>query len=164
LTSSKGDPVTLKLLDSEGTVGQSCLFADRNLYSASCMSDTEVCFFPKRIVQQAVSQYPVLFKKLGTISNEEHEALADLIVSLRSKSIVQRVAQSLIKMLSLYGKDENGYIDAEITKEELANLVGTSIESVFRAISHFKKNKYIKFDKRKIMILNESRLRGIASD
>ena len=41
-----------------------------------------------------------------------------------------------------------------LTREELANLVGTATESVIRLLSEFKSDKYIELNGRKIKIVN----------
>ncbi len=74
-----------------------------------------------------------------------------------------RTAQTLLKLIDKYGVEtENGVIELtlNITREELAGLVGTSRETVSRAISQFSKEKALKIEGRRIIILDKSKLKG----
>jgi len=57
---------------------------------------------------------------------------------------------------------EDGAIELtlNITREELAGLVGTSRETVSRAISQFSKEKALRIIGRRIIILDRSKLSG----
>ncbi len=59
-------------------------------------------------------------------------------------------------MLSrVYGLKEDGMtLQVELTREELANLVGAAIETTIRMLSSFKKEKMIDLSGRSVKILN----------
>jgi CRP-like cAMP-binding protein len=54
--------------------------------------------------------------------------------------------------------DEEGTIQISLTREELANMVGTATESVIRLLSEFKADKMIELQGRKIKLLNIPKL------
>lgn len=158
---SLGDQMTLKIINNTGTVGQHCLHLDRNLNSAFCISDTQTCFFPKRIIKKVANSNSLLSNRIISILQEDIQQLHYVIGNLRSKSIQQRVAEALLHLQSVCGKNNHGYIQIELTKEELSRIVGASVESVFRTLSEFKKLKIIKTNKRKILIINEASLQSM---
>jgi CRP/FNR family transcriptional regulator len=49
-----------------------------------------------------------------------------------------------------------------MSREELANLVGTATETLIRILSDFKKDKMIDLDHRKIKIMNNEQLERTA--
>ena len=70
----------------------------------------------------------------------------------------ERLAEILLLLVNDFGLDEHNYLRISLTREELANIVGTATESVIRLLSEFKADKLVDLDGRKIKILN---LKGI---
>ena len=54
--------------------------------------------------------------------------------------------------------DEDNTLQISLTREELANMVGTATESVIRLLSEFKTDKLIELNGRKIKLLNIPKL------
>ena len=50
-----------------------------------------------------------------------------------------------------------------ISREDLANIVGTATESLIRTLSDFKSEKLIEINEGKIFLLNEPKLRDLKS-
>jgi CRP/FNR family transcriptional regulator len=63
----------------------------------------------------------------------------------------------------LYGEDEIGCIAVSMSREDLANFVGTATESVIRLLSEFKQEGSIELSGKKIKLLNLEKLTQIAS-
>jgi len=161
LKASNDDAITLSILADKGMIGYHTLVSNKNPYTATCLTDTEVCFIPGVVISKQVGTNPQIESRIRKMLGEEYMELTSLVISLRSKTIPQRTAEILIKLQTIFGKDDKNWIAFEFTKEELANLIGSSTESVFRALSSFKEKEYIEFDRRKIKICNESKLRSI---
>ena len=66
-------------------------------------------------------------------------------------------------MLNDFSLDEQNYLRISLTREELANIVGTATESVIRLLSEFKTDKLIELNGRKIKILNKKGLEKISN-
>jgi CRP-like cAMP-binding protein len=158
---SLGDPMTVKIINNVGTIGQHCLCLDRNAHSAICLSDTQTCFFPKRAVRSIAHTNTSFSNRILSILQEDNLQLQYVIGNLRSKSIQQRVAEALLHLERVCGKNNLGYIQIDLTKEELSRIVGASVESVFRTLSEFKTQKWIKTNRRKIQICNQTSLLNI---
>ena len=62
-----------------------------------------------------------------------------------------------------FGLDEQNYLQISLTREELANIVGTATESVIRLLSEFKTDRLIELNGRKIKILNKKGLEKISN-
>ncbi len=59
--------------------------------------------------------------------------------------------------------DENQVIQVKLSREEIANIVGTATESVIRLLSDFKKEKLIEVEGRSIKIVNLTELTRVAN-
>ena len=70
-----------------------------------------------------------------------------------------RLAEALMMLREFYGLEEDGMtIKGSLTREDLANIVGTATETIIRLLSEFKDKKIIELDHKKIKILNQQAL------
>ena len=71
-----------------------------------------------------------------------------------------RTAQAVIKLSEEHGKivPEGVELDLNISRQELANIVGTTRETCIRALMAFKKEKAIDIDKNTITIIDKDKL------
>ena len=69
----------------------------------------------------------------------------------------------LVPLIITFGLDEQNYLQISLTREELANIVGTATESVIRLLSEFKTDRLIELNGRKIKILNKKGLEKISN-
>ncbi|AUC79385.1 hypothetical protein CW736_08330 [Nonlabens sp. MB-3u-79] len=56
---------------------------------------------------------------------------------------MQRIAEILRYLEDNFGKDEEGFIKMILTREDIANLVGTAKEACIRHLTAFKKAGWI---------------------
>jgi CRP/FNR family transcriptional regulator len=77
------------------------------------------------------------------------------ITHLAQKPVRERLAEALLFIKETYGfEDDNATINLKLSREELANLVGTATETVIRLLSEFKSDRIISLEGKKIKILN----------
>jgi CRP/FNR family transcriptional regulator, anaerobic regulatory protein len=162
LDTANGESVTVDLYANCGMLGHHSILSPTNFYSATCLTDTEICFIPKSVIQRIQTNKLSMDTKLWAKVGEEYNRLNDVISNLRSKSTLQRTATALLRLHTMFGTDTDGAINLYVTKEELANIIGSSVESVFRTLGRLREKKYIDFEKSKIWIREELKLRTIA--
>jgi CRP/FNR family transcriptional regulator, polysaccharide utilization system transcription regulator len=130
-------------------LGYKDLLAGRRYTSgAIAIEDSLIVYIPNRdfldlIKSDEVSDYFTSLLCQDLIDVEEK------MVSMAHKSVRGRLAESLLNLNVIY--KETGI---ELTREELANLVGTAKETVSRLLSEFKADKLIQIEGRSIEVLN----------
>lgn len=126
--------------------------------SATAMEDTEVCFIPEKFFLKVLEFHPKLaFDILRRISVTLGES-AQTITFLAQKTVRERLAEVLLLLEKKLGTDKEGFINISLTREEMANLIGTATESAIRLISEFKNDDLIEVDGRRIKILAHEKL------
>ena len=73
-----------------------------------------------------------------------------------------RLAETLVHLEDLFGVDNEGCIDVVLTREEIANTIGTATESAIRLLSNLKKDGVIDLLGKKIKILNKNMLKNLS--
>ena len=86
-----------------------------------------------------------------------------LLLDIAQKTVRERLAEVLLFLVNDFGLDDQQFLNISLTREELANIVGTATESVIRLLSEFKSDKMVELNGRKIKILNTKGLEKISN-
>lgn len=87
----------------------------------------------------------------------------DYITDIAQKTVRERLAEVLLLLKDSFDVDDSNTLQIALTREELANMVGTATESVIRLLSEFKQDGLIELKGRKIRFLDIATLRRMAS-
>lgn len=127
--------------------------------SAKAMTAVQATFIPENIFHKLLMTIPKLsYTMLQKISCELGE-YSNTIALLAQKTVRERLAEILILLELKLGIDPEGFIKIALTREEIANLIGTATESAIRLISEFKAEGMIEVEGRSIKIIDHDRLR-----
>lgn len=133
--------------------------------SAAAIEDSLVGFISKNDFFEFLSSSPILTKNLLINLSHEFGVLINGIASFSYKTVRERLALSLLIMRDKYKKtnDPNEIIEINLTREDLANLVGIAVETLVRILHDFKSELLIETQGRKIRLLDISKLISIAN-
>ncbi|MCL9808867.1 Crp/Fnr family transcriptional regulator [Flavobacterium luminosum] len=161
--SANGKDQIVKLVKSGEMLGQRSMISEEpaNL-SAIALEDMEVCFVPKAEIMQFFNQNNQFsLNIMRTICGDLKEA-DDQMVSMAQKSVKERLAQTLIYLEDTFGNNEDGSLRIQLSREELAGIIGTATESCIRLLSDFNKSELIAISGKKIIIKNKKELRKLS--
>ena len=129
-----------------------------NIYSASAtaLEDSFTCFISKQVFFQLINKYPYISHNLMISLCRLLEEAENKMISLAQKPVRKRLAESLLLINKNFKPDTNNTI--YLSRQDLANIVGTATETVIRLLSEFKDEKLISIKGRKITLLNIERL------
>jgi CRP-like cAMP-binding protein len=131
--------------------------------SARVIEDCQVCFIPSDILISLVKTNSTFALELLKLACLELGEANSFITDIAQKTVRERLAEILLLLVDDFGLDEQSYLKISLTREELANIVGTATESVIRLLSEFKSDKLIELNGRKIRILNKKGLYKISN-
>lgn len=148
--------------------GEGDVFGEATLFSsipypasASVYEDSIIGFIKNSDLERLIAETPELSMKLIKILVKKLVFAQAKIRDLAFNDVFARTAAQILKLTDDYGKKtEKGVsIDIQLSRQELAEMIGTTRETVSRVISRFKKEKSITEDKDKIVVVNEQKLR-----
>ncbi|HNX54321.1 MAG TPA: Crp/Fnr family transcriptional regulator [Prolixibacteraceae bacterium] len=99
---------------------------------------------------------------LQIVCKELREA-NDYITDIAQKTVRERLAEVLLLLKDDFELDNAKTLQISLTREELANMVGTATESVIRLLSEFKQDGLIDLQGRKIKFVNVPGLTKVAN-
>ncbi len=130
-----------------------------NYFSAVAITDTEVCFIDLEIFRTLLKRNGEFATEvISYIFNDEMNYFERLMNNVQQQ-LPGRLANTLV-----YFKDQvynKNPFNLNLTKAELASLMGTSRESVSRLLKEFQELGIIKMDKKLITILDDAKLAEI---
>lgn len=129
--------------------------------TAEAMSDLQAIFIPSDVFLHLLEiDSQLSYTMLQKISFELGES-SNTVTFLAQKTVRERLAEVLLLLEQKLGTDPEGFIKISLTREEIANLIGTATESAIRLISEFKQDDYIAVEGRNIKILNHEKLKKL---
>lgn len=160
--SANGKDQIVKLTQRGELLGQRSLISDEpaNL-SAIAVEDMEVCFIPKsEILGFFNNNNAFSMSVMKSVCGDLKEA-DDTLVNLAQKNVKERLAQTLIYLEDNFGVFEDKSLRLQLSREEIASIIGTATESCIRLLSEFKKAGLIELNGKKITILDKVKLKRI---
>ena len=130
--------------------------------SAEALTESSVCYVPADIIQNLFKKNSKFAQTLLSIVCKELGDANKFILNLAQKTVRERLAQVLLTLLETFEMDEEKRLRIAMTREDLANMVGTATESVIRLLSEFKADKLIELQGRYIKLVDIPQLMKVA--
>ena len=131
--------------------------------SAEALEDCELMLIPKDDFFLLINNSSEVSKKFIHLLTDNITERETHLLQLAYNSVRKRVADSLLLVNDKYKKDADAPNPAsKISRDDLANIVGTATESLIRTLGDFKDEKLIDVvEGGRIQIINENKLRNL---
>lgn len=147
----------------DGDVFAEVVLFDQGVYpaTAEAVEDTRVWLLRNEDMERLLQKQPKLAVKLLRLMSRRLRQSQLLIRDLALHDTCGRLAGLLLRLARREGEKAGGRIilDLDLTRQELASMIGTSRETVARILSRFQKEGVLVLEKQKIVILDEQKLR-----
>lgn len=162
-TGSEGKEQIIRFSNSKELIAfRSVINQELACTSAKAIVESLMLYIPsKLLIKLLKSNSEFAFKMIRIVCSELGESNG-YITDIAQKSVKRRLAEILVKLTNSFGLDNEMILKLSISREELANIVGTATETVIRIMKEFKNEKIIESRGRKLLILNLDRLKEIS--
>ncbi|RCW39348.1 Crp/Fnr family transcriptional regulator [Marinilabilia salmonicolor] len=126
--------------------------------TARVIQDAILCYVPGDIITSFIKGNPEFAMALMRLTCRELGESNKFLTDIAQKTVRERLAEVLLLLMDTFDLDEEHTLKISLTREELANMVGTATESVIRLLSEFKADHLIELNGRKIKLLNIPKL------
>jgi len=150
-------------LYSEGDYLGYIALLENTLYeeTAEILEDSEVVAIAKEDFLNAIfNDMTIAGKFIKLITNNVREK-EDRLLHLAYDSLRKRVAKALVEISIKFNNPGTDIQQIDISREDIAQYVGTATESLIRTLSDFKSEKLIEIREGKIRILNLDKLKNL---
>lgn len=162
---SNGKEQIIRLAQKGEFLGYTALLGEETYSSTTTIvEDANVCFIPKETFLQIISKDMKFHQRITKAVCNDLGIMEDKLTDATQKTIRERLAFTLLKLSESYGVEgeSSQKIDIILTREEIAAIVGTATETVIRLLSEFKKDKLVRFEGKKIVVLDKQALARLA--
>lgn len=160
-----GKEQILRLAKNGDAVGYRSLLANERYHcSAVALEDSNICFIPKEYFMGMVNNNHRLCFEIMRKMSFDLKTAEKHIMTLSQKNVRERMAEALLFFKATYGFEEDEQtLAVTLSREEIADYVGTSTESAIRLLSEFNHDKLIELSGKKIKLLNLPELLSTAN-
>lgn len=145
-------------------VGLDAIGTERHHSFAVALEDSEVCEIPFAKLEDLFAEMPSLLRHFHRVMSHEITRDQNAMLLLGNMRAEQRFANFLVNLSSRY--KARGYsstnFQLRMSREDIGNYLGLTIESVSRLISRFKKQEWIKVSNREIEVIDLDKLKAVA--
>jgi len=163
---SFGKDVILDIFTKNETFLVEPLFDDDS-YPASAVAaeDSTILLIEKRTLLKFMERYPKMMRVMLKEFSHKMRELNTQIKDLSVGKVDYRIANRMLKLVDKVGQWSGGQVrvDIQLSRQDIADLAGTTIETAIRTMSRFAKDHVLQTTKDSIVILDPDRLEDIAA-
>lgn len=140
-------------------LGYKALIEDKNYDdNATILEDAEIMQIPKEDFLQMIYSDINIANKFIHIITQNVKEKEERLLNLAYSSLRKRVAKALVDISSKFNTANN---PIEISRDDIAQYIGTATESLIRTLSDFKEEKLIEIRSGKIIVTNVEKLKNL---
>jgi CRP/FNR family transcriptional regulator len=113
------------------------------VYTAEAITEVTLCRYKRAAFERLVDEVPGLAKRLLAVTSDELRAAQDRMLLLGRKSATEKVASFLLLMADQGDGQDAGEVAIPMTRSDIADYLGLTIETVSRTLSKLKQQGMI---------------------
>ncbi len=158
LTPNGKDQIVRFIKEGEIVGHKSILSGTSAKLSVTALEDMDVCFIPKQELLDLFAKNKEFSLELTRSLCQSLDKANLTVATMAQKNVRERLAEFLLYFERMFGVDEKGFIAVKLTREEIANAIGTATESAIRLLSEFKHDGFILLHGKQIKLLDKPKL------
>jgi CRP/FNR family transcriptional regulator len=159
--SPEGKEQILHIVKEGDTIGAVPVFSGKSFpANAKAISKTHLLFFGRKQFIQLIANKPSLTMNILALLSTRLREFTIQVENLSLKEIPGRIASYFLYLS--HEQDNKDLVKLNISKVQLANLLGTGPESLSRALGNMKSKKLIEEEGANIRLLNRDLLEALA--
>ena len=148
--SGTGDAVNL---EPESATGHTC--------SARAIERSRALVWEYSRLQALLAQYPRIRKNISMILAGRLHELEERFREMATEKVAKRLALTLLRLLKRVGKPGRGGMEISLTREELAQMTGTTLFTISRILSGWAEKGLVQPRRQGVVINDPSKLENV---
>jgi CRP-like cAMP-binding protein len=165
--SSNGDEVILRMSGKGDPVGiPACPLSSNHSCSARAVQQCNASVWEYSRLKDLMAKYPQMGINISQILSSRLDELQERFRELATEKVAQRLAFALLRLMKQVGKPTFGGVEVSLSREELAQTVGTTLFTISRILSKWGERGIVLPRREAVVVLDAQRLRleGNAKD
>ena len=163
-SSSNGKEMVLEMVPPGQVCGTAVIYSPTQLSSAVAESATTAFGLRRSELERFIYGTPQVAKAVIEYLGNRLKSAHDTITSLVTSKVETRIASVLVKLAEHHGSQtpKGIRINIPLTRKDVADAVGATVETTIRTLSRFQKQKILTTESKHILILDVPRLKKLA--
>lgn len=115
-------------------------------------------------LQGLLNQYPQMRKNISRILAGRLQELEERFREVATEKVAKRLASTLLRLLKQVGKPTNQGIQVSLTREELAQMTGTTLFTISRVLSKWAEQGFVQPMREAVVVSDRKKLESVTGD
>jgi CRP-like cAMP-binding protein len=158
--SSSGKEIVLDIISSGEICGGSAVYSQVNPASALAAEDVIAYGLSKKDFLRLLSTYRTLGVQFIMYLGEKLMKAHEMMMSLVASNVEKRIAALLLGLCEKHGSQtaQGIRINLRLTRQDIADIVGTTVETTIRVMSKFRKQGILTTEWKHIAVISKEKL------
>jgi CRP/FNR family transcriptional regulator len=130
--------------------------------TATALENGTVCFIPMSFFHTTLKVNHDFTYELMLFYARELQQSEKKMRNMAHMPVKGRLASALIQLEAKFGTGENGFINLQLTRQDIASYAGTTYETVFRILQEFSLNNWIETNGKTYRLIDINQLNQLA--
>jgi CRP/FNR family transcriptional regulator len=165
-TTPRGSDVILELFGPGDPVGAVAVYESRPYPATAVALELTTCLaLPRHAFFALLEAYPTMVRGLLTGLTHRLMELTSRLTELSGGRVEARLARFFLKLATDMGQPqpEGTFIPMTLSRQEIADMIGTTIETSIRIMSRWGKDNLVRTEKDGFVVLDRPALEAIAA-
>jgi CRP-like cAMP-binding protein len=111
-----------------------------------------------------LAEYPQIRKNISQILSNRLNELEERFREVATEKVAKRVALALLRLLKHVGKQSQGGVEVSLSREELAQMTGTTLFTISRLLSKWGEEGFVLPRREAVLIKDPRRLQQLSCE
>lgn len=126
--------------------------------SARAMEQCHTLVWEYHKLQALLNEYPQLRKNISRILSGRLQELEERFREVATERVAKRLAMTLLRLLKQVGKPSKDGVQVSLTREELAQMTGTTLYTISRVLSRWAEQGFVLPQRESVIVNDPGRL------
>jgi len=132
--------------------------------SARAMEQSTALLWEYSVIQELMLKYPQIRKNISQILFSRLNELEERFREVATEKVAKRVALALLRLLKHIGKKVHGGVEISLSREELAQMTGTTLFTTSRLLSKWGEMGFVLPRRESVVVSDPYRLELVSDD
>ena len=131
---------------------------DNHCSTAQALQSSKALVWDAAVFESASERLPVLRRNMVRILGERLQEMDERFREVSTEKVAPRLGSQLVRLSTQVGRNVNGGVEVSLSREELAQLTGTTLFTVSRLFSQWELRGIVKARREAVLICNNQAL------
>jgi CRP-like cAMP-binding protein len=132
--------------------------------SARAMEQCNALVWEYGRLQMLLARYPQIRENISRILAGRLRELEERFREVATERVATRLALTLLRLVKQIGKQTNEGVQVSLSREELAQMTGTTLFTISRVLSRWAEKGFISLGRESVVIVDPKRLKSVSNE